>query len=120
MTLSGQFSFALLVLLFFAPAILSPAGGPLHQESANAHHEQSEPKKKPVELIDINQASEEDFARLPGIGPELARRIVAFRNKHGPFRRVEDLLAIRGIGHKKWKAIRPYLRVGDGQRRNAD
>jgi competence protein ComEA len=63
-------------------------------------------------MIDINQASQEDFAKLPGIGPELARRIVRFRQKHGPFRRVEDLLAIRGIGHKKWKKIRPYLRVG--------
>jgi competence protein ComEA len=63
-------------------------------------------------VIDINQATAEDFQKLPGIGPELARRIVAFRKKHGPFRRVEDLLVIRGIGHKKWKAIRPYLKVG--------
>ncbi|MBZ5544506.1 MAG: helix-hairpin-helix domain-containing protein [Acidobacteriia bacterium] len=63
--------------------------------------------------MDINQASEADFAKLPGIGPKLARRIVAFREKHGPFRRVEDLLAIRGIGHKKWRKIRPYLQVRD-------
>lgn len=67
--------------------------------------------KLPAEAIDINAASAEDFKTLPGIGPELARRIVTYREKHGPFRRVEDLLAIRGIGHKKWKAIRPYLRV---------
>ena len=65
----------------------------------------------PAPVIDINQASAEDFAKLPGIGPELAGRIVAFREKHGPYRRVEDLLVIRGIGHKKWKALRPYLRV---------
>jgi comEA protein len=66
----------------------------------------------PAMAVDINRATVEDFAELPGIGPKLARRIVAFREKHGPFRRVEDLLAIRGIGHKKWKKIRPYLRVG--------
>ena len=53
-----------------------------------------------------------NVATLPGIGPELGRRIVAFREKHGPFRRVEDLLVIRGIGQKKWKAIRPLVRVG--------
>jgi competence protein ComEA len=70
-------------------------------------------KGETISTIDINQASEVDFARLPGIGPELARRIVAFREKHGPFRRVEDLLAIKGIGHKKWRKIRPYLHVGD-------
>ena len=61
--------------------------------------------------IDINQASAKDFTKLPSIGPELARRIVTFREKHGPFRRVEDLLVIRGIGPRKWKALRPYLRV---------
>lgn len=67
--------------------------------------------KKPVAILDINRATVEDFATLPGIGPELARRIVAYRAKHGPFRRVEDLLAIKGMGHKKWRAIRPYVRV---------
>jgi comEA protein len=61
--------------------------------------------------ININQASAQDFEKLPGIGPELARRIVAYREKHGPFQRVEDLLVVRGIGPKKWRAIRPYLRV---------
>jgi competence protein ComEA len=67
---------------------------------------------EPAYVIDINQASEREFAKLPGIGPELARRIVAYRDKHGPFRRIEDLLAIRGIGRKKWTKIRPYLQVG--------
>ena len=66
----------------------------------------------PAVVLDINQASADDFATLPGIGPKLAGQIVAYREKHGPFRRVEDLLVIRGIGPKKWKAIRPHLRVG--------
>ena len=65
--------------------------------------------KKPVAIIDINRATVEEFTTLPGIGPELGRRIVAFRAKHGPFRRVEDLLVIKGMGHKKWRAIRPYI-----------
>jgi competence protein ComEA len=68
----------------------------------------------PVTALDINQATVEDLAALPGIGPKLAGQIVAYREKHGPFCRVEDLLAIRGIGPKKWKAIRPYLRVDSG------
>ena len=68
-------------------------------------------KEEPREVVDINHATAAEFETLPGIGPELARRIVAFREKHGPFRRVEDLLAIKGIGRKKWKAIRPYLKL---------
>lgn len=69
------------------------------------------PAKLPPAALDINRASAEDLQKLPGIGPKLAEQIVAYRRKHGPFRRVEDLLAIRGLGIKKWKAIRPYLRV---------
>jgi competence protein ComEA len=63
--------------------------------------------------IDINKATANDLQKLSGIGPSLAKQIVAYREKHGPFRRVEDLMAIRGIGFKKWKQIRPYVRVGD-------
>jgi competence ComEA-like helix-hairpin-helix protein len=71
-----------------------------------------EPAGEEKQLIDVNQASAEEFARLPGIGPKLAERIVSFRKKHGPFRREEDLLAIEGIGYGKWKGIRPYLKLG--------
>jgi competence ComEA-like helix-hairpin-helix protein len=71
------------------------------------------PTAKPPEALtlDINHATAEDFQKLPGIGPRLAQRIVAYRRKHGPFRRVEDLMAVKGLGLKKWKAIRPHLRV---------
>ncbi len=63
--------------------------------------------------IDINKATVNDLQKLPGIGPSLAKQIVAYREKNGPFRRVEDLMVIKGIGFKKWKMIRPYVRVGD-------
>jgi competence ComEA-like helix-hairpin-helix protein len=75
---------------------------------------EEKPAGEDKQLIDVNKASAEDFAQLPGIGPKLAERIVTFRKKHGPFRRVEDLLAIQGIGYGKWKAIRPYLRLALG------
>jgi competence protein ComEA len=68
-------------------------------------------KTPAIAAIDINRATVEDFDKLPGIGPELARRIVAYREKHGPFRRIEDLMAVRGMGAKKWRVLKPYLRV---------
>jgi len=94
---------ALALCAFAAPLATGPEGLP---------RETRRTAEAPATAIDINRATVEDFSKLPGIGPKLAQRIVAFREKHGPFRRVEDLLAIRGIGHKKWKKIRPYLRVG--------
>jgi competence ComEA-like helix-hairpin-helix protein len=100
--------FSLLLLLLFPPHLAGDdaAHPKLNQASAV--------------VLDINQASVDEFATLPGIGPKLAGQIVAYREKHGPFRRVEDLVAIRGIGPKKWKAIRPHLRVGAALSREAE
>ncbi len=104
---------SLLPLSLAAVVCPQPARATGVQAQAQTAEKSRPSDKKTVEPIDINRASVEEFTKLPGVGPALARRIVAFREKHGPFRRVEDLLAIRGIGHKKWKAMRVYLRVGD-------
>jgi competence ComEA-like helix-hairpin-helix protein len=82
-------------------------------DAAKDNAKKNDPKVTRATILDINRASAEDFEKLPGIGSELARRIVAFREKHGPFHRVEDLLAVEGIGPKKWRAIRPYLTAGE-------
>ena len=50
------------------------------------------------ELIPVNRATEADLETLPGIGPVIAAAIVADRRAHGPFRRPEDLLRVRGVG----------------------
>ncbi len=68
-------------------------------------------KKHPAKPIDLNRATLEQLEELPGIGPSMARRILEFREKSGPFRRVQDLLAIRGIGPKRFEALRPYVFV---------
>ena len=62
--------------------------------------------------IDINRASEEVLTTIPGIGETTADRIVTWREEHGPFRRVEDLMKVRGIGEKSFQKIRPYVKVG--------
>jgi len=68
----------------------------------------AKPAEKP---LDLNRATVEELQRLPGIGPSTARAIVRFREKSGPFRRVEDLLAIRGITRKKLEKLRPCVTV---------
>lgn len=59
--------------------------------------------------IDINQASWVEFAQLDQIGPVLARRIVNYRETEGPFRSVDDLLHVKGIGPAKLEANRKYF-----------
>lgn len=61
--------------------------------------------------INVNTAGERTLEGLPGIGPVLARRIVEYRQMHGPFRRVEDLLRVAGIGERKLAQIRPLITV---------
>ena len=61
--------------------------------------------------LDLNRAEVEDLVRLPGIGSELAGRIVEFRDRSGGFRQVEDLLAIPGIGPGIVEKIRNRVRI---------
>ena len=62
--------------------------------------------------IDLNRATAQDLIQLPGVGEAIAKRIVDFREQHGPFKRVEDLMKVKGIGEKSLEKIRPYVRVG--------
>ena len=63
-------------------------------------------------LIDVNRASEMELTALRGIGPALARRIVEYREKNGPFRSVEELVQVRGIGAAKLEGFRDRATVG--------
>ena len=75
-------------------------------------------KIPPSAPLDLNAATAAQFAQLPGIGAATAKAIVRFREKSGPYERVEDLLAIRGISARKLAQIRPYLTVSKPGSRN--
>jgi competence protein ComEA len=59
--------------------------------------------------VDLNKAELPELIQLPGIGEVLAGRIVASRQKDGPFADLDDLRRIRGIGPKTMEHLRPYL-----------
>lgn len=59
--------------------------------------------------IDLNRATAAELESLPGVGPVLASRIVAYRDLHGPFTAVEDLLDVGGIGEAKLAAMRDAI-----------
>lgn len=66
-------------------------------------------KLKESEKININSAGIDDIVRLPGIGPVLAQRIIAYRDSAGPYIEADDLLNVKGIGEKKLVKIKPHL-----------
>ncbi len=61
--------------------------------------------------INLNTAPREELERLPGIGEGLAARIVAHRERHGAFRRVEHLMIVRGISERRFAALRAFVTV---------
>jgi competence protein ComEA len=61
--------------------------------------------------IHINTASEEEILQLPGIGPAKAAAIIAYREEHGPFQKVEDLSNVTGIGEKTLEKIKEHIVV---------
>ncbi len=61
--------------------------------------------------ININTASIERLATLPGIGPATASNIVNHRDTHGPFRTIDDLLAVRNVGPSTLETIRDLITV---------
>lgn len=62
--------------------------------------------------IDINSADAAELALLPGIGPALAERIIEDRERRGPFKRVEDLDRVKGIGPRIVERVRAMAIVG--------
>jgi competence protein ComEA len=60
-------------------------------------------------LVRINQASASELESLPGVGPVLAARIVAYRDSVGPFEEAEDLLDVSGIGEAKLASLRDFI-----------
>ena len=65
------------------------------------------------EVLNLNTASQTELTRLPGIGETKAAAIVAWRQEHGSFQTVEDLMAVDGIGEKTLENLRPYVTVGE-------
>ena len=67
--------------------------------------------EKPSPLLDLNAATAEELDALPGIGPVLAGRILAWRAAHGAFRSVDDLEQVSGIGDKVLDGLRGLVTV---------
>jgi competence protein ComEA len=94
----------LVIAAFAAVAVLAvatPATGAAAEEKAAK--------------VNLNSASAEELTTLPGIGPAYARRIIEYREKNGPFKRVEDLLNVQGIGDKTLERIRDKVSVSSGK-----
>ena len=67
--------------------------------------------KVSIETIHLNQATAEQLQDLPGVGPALSERIISYRDQHGPFSSVDQLVAVKGVGQAKLASFKDRLSV---------
>ncbi len=79
--------------------------------AAQPSAQEARPAASP-EVVNVNTATTAQLEALPGIGPSMAQRIVSYREKNGPFKKLEDLMNIQGIGEKSFLKLRPLLTIG--------
>ncbi len=76
-----------------------------HEEETSAARAQT------VTRINLNRATCAELEVLPGVGPALSRRIVDYREAKGPFKRIEDIMQVRGIGPQTFEQMKDHLTV---------
>jgi competence protein ComEA len=65
----------------------------------------------PTTPVNINTATQAQLETLPGLGAKVAQRIIEYRQKNGNFKKVEDLMNVKGVGEKSFLKLKPMLTV---------
>jgi competence protein ComEA len=72
-------------------------------------HAQAPPSAASTPTVNLNTATLDQLTALPGIGPKTAELILQYRTKNGGFKKIEELMNIKGIGEKSFLKIKPLV-----------
>ena len=75
----------------------------------NLVHAQEQPSAASKTTLNLNTATLDQLTALPGIGPKTAELILQYRTKNGGFKKIEELMNIKGIGEKSFLKIKPLV-----------
>ena len=71
--------------------------------------------KPATTVVNLNTATSAQIATLPGVGEKAAERIIEYREKNGGFKKIEELMNVKGIGEKSFLKLKPLITVGDAK-----
>jgi len=101
-----------LILTVFAAQTSAQTTGTSAQTGKPAKQGKDAPAQAPINL---NTATAAELEALPGVGPATAARIVEYRQKQGAFKKIEDLMNVRGVGEKMFLSLKPMIVVTPGK-----
>jgi competence protein ComEA len=91
-------------------SLCAAAAPPARAQTSPSTHAANKPAA--TGIVNLNTASAADLEGLPGIGAKTAARIIEYRQKNGPFKKVEELMNVRGVGEKNFLKLKPQITVG--------
>jgi len=91
---------AIAAIALSAPALSAQSKTPAPKPAATA-----------AAPVNLNTATAEQLATIPGVGPKMAERIIDYRQKNGGFKKVEDLMNVSGVGEKSFLKMKPLITI---------
>ena len=105
----------LIMLLAVAAMAVLPAAAAQQAKAPSAAPAKSpraaKPAAAPTSPVNLNTATQAQLEALPGVGPKAAQRILDYRKQNGSFKKVEDLMNVKGFGEKTFLKLKPMLTV---------
>ncbi len=100
-------------LLAGAPASSAQTKAPAVKTTAAKSPAAGRVRATAASPVNINAATPAQLQTLPGVGASTAQRIIEYRQKNGAFKKIEELMNVRGVGEKSFLKLKPLVVVGD-------